>query len=45
MSGELNDLRIFDEIDAIGYQGYVGCEYRPAAGTREGLGWLESSLA
>jgi hydroxypyruvate isomerase len=42
MSGELNDLRIFDEIDAIGYRGYIGCEYRPAAGTRAGLGWLDN---
>lgn len=40
MSGELDDRRIFAEIDAIGYQGYIGCEYRPAAGTREGLGWM-----
>ncbi|MBU2329215.1 MAG: hydroxypyruvate isomerase family protein [Alphaproteobacteria bacterium] len=40
MTGELDDRRIFAEIDAIGYQGYVGCEYRPAAGTREGLGWM-----
>jgi hydroxypyruvate isomerase len=40
MTGELDDIRIFAEIDAIGYQGYVGCEYRPAATTREGLGWM-----
>lgn len=40
LMGELDDRRIFKEIDAIGYQGYVGCEYRPAAGTREGLGWM-----
>jgi hydroxypyruvate isomerase len=40
LTGELDDRRIFAEIDAIGYQGYVGCEYRPATGTREGLGWM-----
>jgi hydroxypyruvate isomerase len=40
LTGELDDRRIFAEIDAIGYQGYVGCEYRPAAGTREGLSWV-----
>ncbi len=40
LTGELDDRRIFAEIDAIGYRGYVGCEYRPAAGTREGLGWM-----
>ena len=41
MSGELNDRYIFAEIDAIGYQGYVGCEYRPAGSTAAGLGWLK----
>lgn len=40
LSGELDDRRIFAEIDATGYQGYVGCEYRPAASTIEGLGWM-----
>jgi hydroxypyruvate isomerase len=40
MTGELDDRRIFAEIDAIGYKGYVGCEYRPARSTREGLGWM-----
>lgn len=39
-TGELDDRRIFAEIDSIGYQGYVGCEYRPAESTREGLGWM-----
>jgi hydroxypyruvate isomerase len=40
-TGELNDSRIFTEIDALGYQGYIGCEYRPAAGTTDGLDWLK----
>jgi hydroxypyruvate isomerase len=40
MTGELNDRMIFEEIDALGYQGYVGCEYRPAGGTEDGLGWM-----
>ena len=26
-------------IDGLGYPGWVGCEYRPRAGTLEGLGW------
>lgn len=42
LTGELDDRRIFQEIDAIGYQGYVGCEYRPAGNTEEGLGWMTS---
>ncbi len=39
-TGELDDARIFRRLDALGYQGFVGCEYRPAAGTLEGLGWM-----
>lgn len=39
-TGELDDARIFRHLDALGYDGYVGCEYRPAGGTVEGLGWL-----
>jgi 2-dehydrotetronate isomerase len=37
--GEVNYPYVFDLIDALGYTGHVGCEYRPRAGTREGLGW------
>jgi hydroxypyruvate isomerase len=40
-TGELNDFRIFAALDTLGYTGYVGCEYRPANGTVEGLGWLK----
>jgi len=39
-SGELNDDRILGRLDAMGYAGYVGCEYRPAKGTVAGLDWL-----
>jgi hydroxypyruvate isomerase len=39
-TGELNDALIFAELDRLGYQGYIGCEYRPAAGTEAGLGWF-----
>jgi hydroxypyruvate isomerase len=37
---ELNYPFLFEEIDRLGYRGFVGCEYRPRGGTREGLGWL-----
>ncbi|MBB2971659.1 2-oxo-tetronate isomerase [Mesorhizobium sp. RMAD-H1] len=40
-TGELDDFRILRELDRLGYQGYVGCEYRPAAETMAGLGWLK----
>jgi hydroxypyruvate isomerase len=31
---------LFALIDELGYNGHIGCEYRPAAGTSAGLGWL-----
>lgn len=31
---------IFDELDRLGYAGFVGCEYRPRAATVDGLNWL-----
>jgi 2-dehydrotetronate isomerase len=40
-SGELDDFAVLRALDSLGYQGYVGCEYRPANGTVEGLGWLK----
>jgi hydroxypyruvate isomerase len=39
-TGELDDIRIFAELDRLGCGGFVGCEYRPAAGTEAGLGWF-----
>jgi hydroxypyruvate isomerase len=39
--GEVNLPYVFDAIDALGYKGWVGCEYRPKAGTLEGLTWGE----
>jgi hydroxypyruvate isomerase len=38
-TGELADVRVLQYLDELGYTGWVGCEYRPAAGTVEGLGW------
>jgi hydroxypyruvate isomerase len=39
-TGELDDFRIFRHLDALGYDGFVGCEYRPRSGTLAGLGWM-----
>jgi hydroxypyruvate isomerase len=47
--GELHHPYLFEVIDevsaACGWEGWIGCEYRPARGavphgTRDGLGWL-----
>jgi hydroxypyruvate isomerase len=44
-TGEINFPFLFQFLDRIGYQGYVGAEYRPAAGTLAGLGWIKPYLA
>lgn len=40
-SEELNDAFLFAELDRLGYDGFVGGEYNPRAGTREGLAWFK----
>lgn len=42
--GELNYPYLFRLLDELGYQGWVGSEYRPRAGTSEGLGWLRTAV-
>lgn len=37
---ELNYSFLFDELDRLGYEGFVGCEYRPKGDTVDGLGWF-----
>ena len=37
--GEINYPYLFDLFDRLGYDGWVGCEYRPEGETRAGLGW------
>jgi 2-dehydrotetronate isomerase len=39
--GELDYDYLFGVIEELGYNGWIGCEYRPRAGTSEGLGWLK----
>ena len=38
---QINYPFIFETLDREGYEGWVGCEYKPAAKTSEGLGWFE----
>lgn len=38
-TGEINYRYLLAELDALGYDGWIGCEYKPKAGTVEGLGW------
>ena len=43
--GEVNYPYLFDVIDELGYEGHIGCEYRPRGRTSDGLGWLRSRQA
>ena len=42
--GEVNHPYLFEQLDALGYDGYIGCEYRPAGQTSAGLGLVRSYL-
>src|SRR5690606_15348264 len=43
-TGEVNYAYLFKLLDDLDYQGWVGCEYRPANGTLAGLGWLQRAM-
>jgi len=43
-TGEINYPFVFSELEGLGYDGWVGCEYKPRAGTTAGLGWMKSYL-
>jgi hydroxypyruvate isomerase len=43
-SGEINFPFLLAHLDAIGYSGWVGCEYNPLGDTLEGLKWARSYL-
>jgi hydroxypyruvate isomerase len=44
-TGEINYTFLFKHIDQIGYDGWIGCEYKPAAATAAGLGWAKAYLS
>ena len=43
-TGEINYPFLFDLLDKIGYDGWVGCEYKPRDTTESGLGWVSAYL-
>lgn len=43
-TGELAYPYVFSVLEELGYDGWIGCEYFPAASTRAGLGWLKPYL-
>jgi hydroxypyruvate isomerase len=44
-TGEINWAFLFAHLDRIGYDGWIGCEYKPATTTEAGLGWRETLTA
>jgi hydroxypyruvate isomerase len=44
-TGEVNWPFVFDAIDASGFRGWIGCEYRPKGETLAGLGWFAKHRA
>ncbi len=43
-TGEINFTNLFQSIEDGGYEGWIGCEYRPAGRTEDGLQWLSPYL-
>ncbi len=44
-TGEINYPFLFAHLDRIGYDGWIGCEYKPATTTEAGLGWRQRVAA
>ena len=44
-TGEIRYEYLFHLLDEIGYTGWVGCEYRPAGRTVDGLKWFHAKAA
>lgn len=40
---ELDYSEVFKHLQDLNYRGHIGCEYRPKAGTRDGLGWIRNT--
>jgi hydroxypyruvate isomerase len=41
-TGEINFPYLFRYLDEIGYEGWIGCEYKPKTATDQSLEWLAS---
>ena len=44
-TGEINFEFLLARIDALGYAGWIGCEYNPQDDTVEGLKWARAYLS
>lgn len=39
-TGEIHYPYLFELLDRLGYEGYIGCEYKPLKTTEAGLAWM-----
>ena len=44
-TGEINFPWLLRKIDELGYDGWMGCEYYPVAGTSAGLSWAKPYIS
>jgi hydroxypyruvate isomerase len=44
-TGEIHYPFLFRHLDALGWKGWIGCEYKPRTTTEEGLGWMKEMNA
>jgi hydroxypyruvate isomerase len=42
-TGEIDYPALFDLIDRVGYDGWIGCEYNPLTSTEQSLAWRPAS--
>lgn len=40
-TGEINFVNLFQFIDKVGYEGWIGCEYQPSVTTEMSLEWIK----
>ena len=40
--GDLDYKTVFSALNRLGYEGWIGCEYRPRGDTAAGLGWVKA---
>lgn len=43
-TGEINYPYLFRRLDELGYNGWIGCEYKPKTTAAEGLSWVRPYL-
>ncbi len=43
-TGEISYPWLLGRLEALGYDGWIGCEYKPAGDTAAGLGWAKPYL-